>query len=119
MTSINVYDPKGGTVPPEPPPMPIGVLAAGTAELLQQAADLPQPWCIFIYGHQSISLQFAKEPASAHAITRWAHRFGSLATSQPGQDKDGGPETWHRTDFDYYGIAVTAYAHVPAGPASS
>ena len=32
---------------------------------------------------------------------------------------DGGPETWHRTDFDYYGIAVRAYAHVPAGPAST
>ena len=52
------------------------------------------------------------------AITRWALRFGSVVTSEPHQGKDG-PETWHRTDFDYFGIAVTAYAHIPAAPASS
>ena len=119
MTSIHVYDPADGAVPPELPPMPIGHLAAGTAELLQQAADLPQPCYIAIYDIQHVSIQFAKEQASAQAVTRWAHRFGSLVTSQPGQDNDGGPETWHRTDFDYYGIAVTAYAHIPAAPASS
>jgi hypothetical protein len=119
MTSIRTYDPADGAAPPELPPLPIGALAAGAAELLQQAADLPQPACIFIYGHQAVSLQFAKEQASAQAVTRWAHRFGSLVTSQPGQDTDGGPETWHRTDFDYHGIAVTAYAHIPAAPAAS
>ena len=119
MTSIRTYDPGDGPALPELPPMPIGVLAVGTAELLQQAADLPQPACIFIYGHQAISLQFARDQASAQAVSRWAHRFGSVMTSQPGQDTDGGPETWHRTDFDYYGIAVTAYVPLPAGPASS
>ena len=119
MTSIRTYDPADGTAPPELPPLPIGHLAAGTAELLQQAADLPQPACIFIYGHQAVSMQFAREQASVQAVNRWAHRFGSVTTSQPGHDNDGGPETWHRTDFDYYGIAVTAYAHIPAGPASS
>ena len=50
------------------------------------------------------------------AITRWALRFGSVVTSEP-PGKDG-PETWCRTDFDYFGIAVTAYAHIPAAPAS-
>jgi hypothetical protein len=119
MTSIRIYDPADGAAPPELPPLPISALAAGAAELLQQAADLPQPACIFIYGHQAVSLQFAKEQASAQAVTRWAHRFGSLVTSQPGQDTDGGPETWHRTDFGYHGIAVTAYAHIPAAPAAS
>jgi hypothetical protein len=118
MTSIHVYDPKDGAAPPELPPLPIGVLAVGTAELLQQAADLPQPCCIFIYDNQAISMQFASEQASAQAVTRWAHRFGSLVTSQPHEGKDG-PETWYRTDFDYYGIAVNAYAHIPAAPASS
>ena len=38
-------------------------------------------------------------------------------TSQPGTGNDD-PGTWYRTDFDYYGIAVTAYAHIPAAPAS-
>ena len=119
MTSIRIYDPADGAAPPELPPMSIGVLAAGAAELLQQAADLPQPWFIAIFDIQHVSIQFAKEQASAQAVTRWAHRFGSIATTQPGEDEDGGPETWHRTDFDYYGIAVRAYAHVPAGPAST
>ena len=118
MTSIRIYDPSDGTALPELPPLPIGVLAVGTADLLQQAADLPQPGCIFIYDHQCVSLQFAKEQASVRAITRWALRFGSVVTSEPHQGKDG-PETWYRTDFDYFGIAVTAYAHVPAEPASS
>ena len=38
-------------------------------------------------------------------------------TSQPapGQRRPG---TWYRTDFDYYGITVTAYAYIPAEPAS-
>jgi hypothetical protein len=118
MTSTRTYDPADGMIPPELPPLPIGALAAGTAELLQQAADLPQPACIFIYDHQAVSIQFAGEQASARAVNRWAHRFGSITTSQPHQGNDG-PETWYRTDFSYYGIAVTAYAHVPADPASS
>ena len=116
MTSIHTYDPDGAALP-ELPPLPIGVLTVGTAELLQQAADLPQPRCIFIYDGQAVSLQFASEQASVRAVTRWALRFGSVLTSQPGEGKDG-PETWHRTEFDYYGIAVRAYAHIPAGPAS-
>jgi hypothetical protein len=118
MTSIYIYDPSDGAELPELPPLPVGVLAVGTADLLQQAADLPQPRCIFIYDGQAISLQFAPEQASVRAITRWALRFGSVVTSEPHQDTDGGPGTWHR-DFDYYGITVKAYAHVPAAPASS
>ena len=43
MTSIHTYDPSHGAALPELPPLPIGVLAVGTADLLQQAADLPQP----------------------------------------------------------------------------
>ena len=118
MTSLHIYDPADGAALPELPPLPIGVLAVGAAELLQQAADLPQPRFIFIYDGQAISLQFAKEQASLRAVTRWALRFGSVLTSQPGEGTDG-PETWYRTEFDYYGIAVTAYAHIPAAPAST
>ena len=118
MTSIHIYDPADGSAMPELPPLPIGVLVIGVAELLQQAADLPQPRFIFIYDGQAISLQFAPEQASVRAVTRWALRFGSVMTSQPGKGNNG-TETWYRTDFGYYGIAVSAYAHIPAAPASS
>jgi hypothetical protein len=118
MTSIRIHDPADGPALPELPPLPIGALAAGAAELLQRAVDLPQPQYIAIYDIQHVSIQFAREQASSQAVTRWAHRFGSIMTSQPGEGKDG-PETWYRTDFEYYGIAVTAYAHVPAGPAGT
>jgi hypothetical protein len=113
MTSIHTYDPSDGAALPELPPLPIGVLAVGIADLLQQAADLPQPGTVFIYDHQCVSMQFAPEQASVQAITRWAARFGSVMTSQPGTASDS-PGTWYRTDFDYYGIAVSAYAHIPA-----
>ena len=84
MTSIYIFDPSDGAALPELPPLPIGVLAVGTADLLQQAADLPQPHYITISSTQSVD----------------------------------GPQTWHRADFDYFGIAVTAYAHIPAAPAA-
>jgi hypothetical protein len=116
MTSIHIFDPSDGAALPELPPLPIGVLAVGTADLLQQAADLPQPHYITISSTQSVDFQFAPEQASVRAITRWALRFGSVVTTQPHQGTDG-PETWHRTDFDYFGIAVTAYARIPAAPA--
>jgi hypothetical protein len=118
MTSIRIYDPMDGTALPELPPLPIGVLAVGTAELLQQAADLPQPHWVSISDTQSVALQFAPEQASLRAITRWALRFGSVMTSEPHQDEDG-PETWCRTEFDYFGIGVNAYAHIPAQEAST
>jgi hypothetical protein len=91
----------------------------GAAELLQQAADLPAPHYVTVHDNtQSISVQFAQHRASVRAITRWARRFGSVVTSYPDEDK---PDTWtwYRADFDYYGIAVTAYAIIPAAPASN
>jgi hypothetical protein len=119
MTSIRTYDPaRAGAALPELPPMPIGALAVGTAELLQQAGSLPAPTCVVIYDHQAITVQFARHTDSIRAITGWARRFGSITTSEPGQvDSDTG--TWYRTDFDYYGIAVHAFAFIPAAPAST
>ena len=119
MTTIHAYDPAtAGAGLPELPPMPIGALAVGTAELLQQAADLPAPTCVTIHAHQSITVQFARHPDSIRAITGWARRFGSITTSHPGQiESDTG--TWHTTDFDYYGIAVHVFAFIPAASASS
>ena len=88
MTSIHIYDPDDGAALPELPPLPIGVLVVGTADLLQQAADLPQPRYITIYDGQTVDLQFAPEQASVRAITRWALRFGSVMTSQPGTGQE-------------------------------
>ena len=113
MTSTRTYDLTDGPALPELPPLPIGVLVAGTAELLQQAADLPQPIYLSVSETQSIDLLFAPEQASVRALTRWAARFGSVMTSQPGEGTDG-TETWYQADFSYYGIAVSAYAHIPA-----
>jgi hypothetical protein len=118
MTSIHIYDPSGGAALPELPPLPIGVLAVGTADLLQQASDLPQPHYITISDTQSVGFQFAPDKASLRAITRWALRFGGVIISEPHQGK-GGPETWCRVQFDYYGVAVTAYAHIPAATATT
>jgi hypothetical protein len=119
MTSIRIYDPaSAGAVLPELPPLPIGALVVGAAELLQQACGLPQPVYVTVHETQSVALLFAPARASVRAITRWALRFGSVVTSQPGKGTDS-TETWYRTDFDYYGIAVTAYAHIPAAPADT
>jgi hypothetical protein len=119
MTSISTYDPaSAGAAPPELPPMPIGALAVGTAELLQQAASLPAPTSVTLYDHQSVSVQFARHKDSIRAITGWACRFGSITTSHPGQ-VESATGTWYRTDFDYYGIAVHAFAFIPAAPARS
>ena len=118
MTSIHIWNPADGAALPELPPLPIGVLAVGTADLLQQGADLPQPHYVTISTTQSVDLQFAPEQASVRAITRWALRFGSVMTSEAHQGENG-PQTWCRTQFDYFGIDVTAYAHIPAAPAST
>src|SRR5207302_641961 len=92
MTSIYIYDPSDGAALPELPPLPIGVLAVGTADLLQQAADLPQPCYLTISDTQSVDFLFASEQASVPAITRWALRFGSVVISEPHQGQNG-PET--------------------------
>ena len=62
-------------------------------------------------------MQFAPEQPSMRAITRWARRFGGVVTSQPGTattaPRRGAGE------FNYYGVAVKAYARIPAAPASN
>lgn len=118
MTSIHIYDPAAEAALPELPPLPIGALTVGAAELLQRAADLPAPTSITVYRTQHISVQFARHKASIRAITRWAARFGSAMTIQPGTvESDAG--TWYRTNFDYYGITVEAFAFLPADTAAT
>jgi len=118
MTTVYIYDPKAeGTELPKLPPLPIGCLVVGTFNLLEEAIDLPQPQDIHVSDLQSISLQFAGEQPSLRAITRWAQRFGGVITSEL-HDTERGPQTWCRLEFDYYGVAVKAYAHIPATPAT-
>jgi hypothetical protein len=118
VTSIHLYDPAdAGAALPDLPPLPIGALVVGAQNLLQEAADLPEPCMVIVYDTQHISVQFEPEQASLRAVTRWALRFGGVVISTPHQGKDG-PETWCSTEFDYYGVAVKAYAHIPAAPAS-
>jgi hypothetical protein len=118
MTSIYIYGPKAdGSAPEKLTPLPISALVIATWNLLEEAADLPQPVYLSVSDLQSISLQFAPDPSSLRAITRWALRFGGVATSKPRKGKRG-PETWCRVEFDYYGVAIDAYAHVPAGTAT-
>jgi hypothetical protein len=95
------------------PPLPLGALAVGVANLLQDAAQLPQPRYVALFDPEQVSIQFAPVTASMKAITRWARRFGGVVTTEtrPGQD---GPETWCRTTFSYYGVTVKVYARIPA-----
>ena len=119
MTSIHTYDPQtAGPALPPLPPLPLGALAVGVANLLQDAAQLPQPRYVALFDPEQVSIQFAPVQASIKAITRWARRFAGVVTTEtrPGQD---GPETWCSTKFSYYGVSVKVYARIPADPASS
>jgi hypothetical protein len=119
MTSFHTYDPAIGGAPlPDLPPLPIGALVVGAKNLLQEAADLPDPRSVAIYDTEHISVQFEPDPSGLRAVTRWALRFGGVVVSEPYQGDDG-PQTWCRTEFGYYGVSVQAYALIPAGTAST
>ena len=100
------------------PQLPIGALVVGTGNLLGQAADLPQPRAITIYDELIISLEFDSSPESLRAITRWALRFGGVLVSEPHQCHKGS-FTFCHTEFSYHGVAVSAYAFIPAGDPDS
>jgi hypothetical protein len=119
MTSIHIYDPAAGAALPELPPLPMGALTVGAQNLMQEASDLPSPCYIAIFRTQHISAQFdGADPSSLRAVTRWALRFGGIVTSEPYQGEHG-PETWHSTEFDYYGVSVRAYTHIEAANAAT
>ena len=119
MTSIHPLDPATvNATPAELPPLPMGALMVGVYNLLQEGADLPQPGYLSVSeGSQQIDLQFPGKQPSLQAITGWAHRFGSAVTKHPHRDERG-QFTRVAATFGYYGLTVTAYAYIPAGPAS-
>jgi hypothetical protein len=112
MTVIHIHGPKG-SASPALTPLPMAGLIIAAWNLLDQACDLVQPVEIAVSDLQSITLQFPPEPLSMAAITRWAMRFGAVLSSTPHQTERG-PQTWCRAEFDYYGLAVKAFAHIPA-----
>ena len=68
---------------------------------------------------QQIDLQFPGTQPGQRAIFQWAHRFGSTTvTTHPHQDQRGS-FTRAAATFGYYGLAVKAYAHIPAAPAAT
>ena len=98
---------------PDLPPLPIGALVACALDLMRETGDLPQPRYISIHqSTQALGLQFDPETPSLGSVARWAKRFGDVLVSKP-EEGEHGPETWCRTDFDYYGVEVCAYAHIP------
>ena len=113
MTSIHVYEPKA----PDPP-LPIGALVAGAVDLLEKAHDLPQPRYLTVSRTQCIDLQFASDESGVAAVTRWALRFGGVLSSEP-HEGDHGPRIHWEVRFDFYGVAVEAYAIIPAATATT
>ena len=118
MTTIDTGNHSDSAALPEIPPLPIGILVTGAADLLHLAADLPQPVYVAIYEEQDVSVQFAPDKASVRAITRWALRFGGVLISEPHQGEDG-PKTYVHAEIDFYGVTVRAYAFIPAATATT
>jgi len=119
MTTVHIYNLEGGEhASAKLTPLPMAGLVIAAWNLLEQAAGLTQPQEVIVSDTQHITLQFAPDPPSMRAITRWALRFGGVLTSEPHQTERG-PQTWCRAEFDYYGVAVKAFAHIPAAPAAT
>jgi hypothetical protein len=122
--TTNTASPAPGSSPGDPeapgsplaalPPLPVGALAVGLAELLQAAADLPQPHYVSASSAQMISLLFPAGQSSFAALTRWAQRFGGVLTSGPCEDG----RIFCRTEFGYFGVTVEASAFIPAESAA-
>lgn len=115
---VNTIPYASQPAPAELPPLPVGALAYGAVELLDEALDLPQPRYMTVSSTQHVGLQFDNDRSSFAAITKWALRFGGVLTSTPHSGEDG-PQTLCRLEFDYYGVPIEAYAFIPAGTATT
>ena len=67
----------------------MGSLAGNLTFLLAEAAGLPDPGTVTIYGildghvHDQVLLQFPPVAASTEAVAEWALRFGGVIQSTP------------------------------------
>jgi hypothetical protein len=118
-TSLN-HQATPDPTPAELPPLPMAALMIGVYNLLGDGADLPQPCHVAVSETgQQIDLQFPGTQPSQRAIFQWAHRFGSAEVITEPHHDERGQFTRAAATFGYYGLAVTAYAYIPAAPAST
>jgi hypothetical protein len=97
----------------------MGSLTAAITFLFAEAAGLPDPETVTVYGilnghvHDSLSLHFAPREASTEAIALWALRFGGVVRSHV-DDYQGVPTLWVRADFTWQDfLPVDAFAAIP------
>jgi hypothetical protein len=97
----------------------MGTLTAVITVLFAEAADLPDPESVTVWGilnghvHDNLSLHFAPIEASTEAVALWALRFGGVVQSHM-DDYQGTPTLWVRADFTYQEfLGVTAFAAIP------
>jgi len=97
----------------------MGSLNTAVTSLLAEAAGLPDPGSMSVYGilngsvHDSVTLHFAPVEASTEAIAQWAIRFGGVIASWT-DDFQGVPTRWVRTKFTWPGLVeVDAFAAIP------
>ena len=101
----------------------MGALTAEAVLLFAQAADLPDPQSMVIYGIldgfalDEVSLQFAPREDSAQALAIWATMFGGVVECST-QACAEGPQRWIKATFPYMHLTVVAFAHIPIPHAS-
>jgi hypothetical protein len=112
MGSLHPFDPTGAAVP-DIPPISIGALTVGLADLFGQASGLVLPrHAMITEASQEFALTFAPVPDSAKVITSWAMRFGGVVEAHT-CDAPGSPHRHIILTFDYFGITVEAYCFIP------
>jgi hypothetical protein len=94
-------------------------LAIALALLLEEAAELPDPETVTIFGildgyvHDDFMLQFPPVPESQWALVLWALCFGGVITAKT-KECETGPQMWVDVKFTYRdAVRVHAFAHIP------
>ena len=103
----------------------MGSLTAGITFLFAEAAGLPDPDDLTVFGilngrvHNTLTLQFAPAEASTEAIALWALRFGAVIESRTvvqemAGDTEDNVQLWVSAEFTWQDfLHVHAFAHIP------